>query len=219
MKNYEDKKNALLEHCDKTFHPHVDEVLVRLPHAVRNQVLSDPALKIISFDGEEYGGLFIDFGSPVKKLIILNETLLDKPEFYIVHVIAHEIAHKIRGVRETELYEMETEKLLCSWGFERESKAVRNIKAISESEGLRIGYEWANQNDLTNFQEFSDECKDGRLSSERLDELRRAADIFSILTQMDRVEDLITMHEDSFEKGIVWGIMHCLWQKKAKGVF
>jgi len=201
MKNYEDKKKVLLEHCDKRFHPYVDEVLVRLSHAARNQVLSDPTLKITSFDGES-GGLFVDFGSPVKKLIILNETLLDKPEFYIVHAIAHEIAHKIRGVRETELDEMETEKLLCSWRFETESKAVPNVKAISESEGLRIGYEWANQNDLTNFQEFSDECKDGRLSSERLDELCRAADIFSILAQMDHVNDLITMHDDSLEKGI-----------------
>lgn len=129
MKNQEFKK-TLLAHCDERFHPYVDKVLERLPAKVlENEVLDYSGLRIVSFDAKDYLGQFIDFEPHTHCLILLNEVLLSKPEFQVIHTIVHEIAHKVAFKRKEpqHLKEMEAENLVVEWGFQKESEAVRGV--------------------------------------------------------------------------------------------
>lgn len=230
MKN-DNNLRSLLKHCDKRFYPYTEKVLNRLPEEVRNsKVLLDSKLKIISFDGTTLYGCFVQFQSPIKHTIILNESILSKPEFDIIHTIAHELAHKVVGKGRTALGEMEAENLVAEWGFEAESKAVRYHRPILETEGFNIGYEWARDHDSIEFEEFYDEWNEGRLSSDRYEHLHYTANTTSILYQMGYLEESKTLPPDgkpevpegnivddgSLDKGIIEGIMCFLREKKAE---
>ena len=227
------KQRKLLEHCNERFYPYMEKVLERLPENVRSkEVLLDSKLKIISFDSTSLCGLFVTFQSPVEHVIVLNESLLSKPEFEIIHTIAHEIAHKVVSKGRTALHEMEAEKLVVEWGFEEESKAVDYHRPILESTGFDIGYKWAKENDLSEFEEFYNEWNEGRLSRERYGELLYAADPTSILAQMGCLQESEQLSPDnklevpegdmvddgSLDKGIVEGILYFLREKKAEAM-
>lgn len=230
MKNYK-KRRELLEHCNERFYPYMEKVLERLPENVRNkEVLGDPTLKIVSFDAKSFYGTYMSFGSPIKQLIILNESLLTKPEFEIIHTIAHELAHKVARTEKTTLYEKEAEELLVEWGFERESKMASYHRPILETEGFKIGYEWAKRSNLTDFEEFYDEWNEGRLTAKRYERLLYTAGPSSILDEMGYIEESETISpndrwelpkntmvdDGSLDKGIIEGIMYFLRGKKAE---
>ena len=230
MKDQEGRQ-ALLVHCDHRFHPYVDKVLQRLPASVReNEVLSDPGLRIVSSDEKDYLGRFVDFGSPTNCLILLNEALLGKPEFELVHTITHEIAHKVamRRGESQGLKEMEAEDLVIEWGFQKESEAANYHRPRLERMGFDIGYEWAMNNDTSRFEEFYDEWNEARLSTRRYDELHYQANTYSILYDMgcleednrNAVDETPQEHsladDGSLDKGIIAGIMYELREKKTK---
>lgn len=102
-----------------------------------------------------------------------------------------------------------------------------------EGEGHKIGYQWARkQKDLSKFEEFYNEWDKGRLSKERLEELLYISDTFSILYEtgyfegkginLNLIDDSLEIPEDavfdngSLNKGIVWGVMGFLKEKKRK---
>ena len=145
----------------------------------------------------------------------------------IAHTIAHELAHKVTYMDATQLHEKAAEELLIKWGFGEESEAVKYDRPISESEGFRIGSDWAReQDDLSRFDEFYDEWNEGRLSDRRTDELIDMTNIMSILDDRglrnpESEETTVSqanqpLDQGGVDKGIIWGIMSVLRERKTK---
>jgi len=132
------------KHCDSRFYPHIEKVLKRLPKEVVEKLRNDTGFTILAGDD-----LFVlcvvryKFDEPVKRLVYLNTKLLMEPEHQLIYTIAYEIARYVDGEGDAEVVEKKAEDLLIKWGFEEELEAYRYDTAIAESEGCRIGYEWA----------------------------------------------------------------------------
>jgi hypothetical protein len=169
----------------------------------------------------------------IDSFVVLNESMLNLPECEIIHNIVCEIARKITKKGESDLDGKETEELLVNWGFKKEVGEAKYQRPILEVEGYQIGYEWAKkQKDLSKFEEFYNEWNEGRLGRERLEELVYVADTFSILYETGFFEgksvnlldedDFLEIPKDatfdngSLNKGIVWGVMGFLKEKKRK---
>jgi len=115
--------------------------------------------------------------------VYLNTKILKEPEHQLLHTIASEIAHYVLSKRKTGLHSKDIDDLLLQWGFGKEVEAVRYDHAISESEGYKIGYDWAiKQNHdylMQHFGLYFDQWNDegiGRLSSKELNMLNRKFD-------------------------------------------
>ncbi len=167
--------------CDLRFHPYVTRVIERLSEEVRENVLNDMSFQILT-DDEVLESLVLryEFGAPVKTLVYLNTKILMEPDHQIIHTIASEIAHYILKKAGTPLWERKVDDLLIKWGFGKEVEAVRYDHAISESEGYKIGYEWAKKQNhdylMQHFGLYFDQWNDegmGRLSSKELNILNR----------------------------------------------
>jgi hypothetical protein len=221
--------------CDRAFYPYIEKVLRRLPKEVRGRMLNDKSFQIISFG---HLGQYYDFEKPVKDLVILNDKILSQPEFEIIHTIAHEIAHWIRGIGKPALFEKEAEELLIEWGFKKEVEAVSYSKPILESGGYKMGYEWAKKNRnsyaIELAQEFLDKWDKGKLSTGDYDELYYHIDPASIADKMgfaeqarpttiEEMEQFYEEHKEdkkvlfndgSFDKGIVWGVMNFIKERR-----
>jgi len=224
------KKLARFNWCDKRFYPYIEKVLMRLPEEVCfDRVLNDLNLDIVSF--EKAVGVFYPLTNSIKKLIVLNGAVLKKPDFQIIHTIAHEIAHKIIEKGESGLYEKEAEELLVQWGFQEEVEKADYTKTWLEGGGYKVGYEWAEkQKDLSEFEEFYDEWNEGELDPERWDELFHIADPLSIAAEMGVLgepidtskipepENAVVDLDGSHDRGIVHGIMKYLKEKKQRAL-
>lgn len=209
------------------FYPYLEKVIKRLPNKVRDVLLDNHNFQILSI-GKTVRGQYYPFENSITHLVVLNEEILDEPEFQIIHTITHEIAHWIAGKGKTDLWEKEAENLLVKWGFNKESVAVEYHRSIYESEGYEIGYEWArkHEEDLSSFEEYYDEWNQGQLSSTSLDRLFYEANVMSILDEMGCIEhekkpedinEESIIHDDgSLDKGIVWGIMNLIKEKNQK---
>lgn len=134
--------------CDLRFHPYIKGVIERLPGNIRETVLNDKGFQILT-DDEIFDALVLryEFGAPVRNLVYLNTKILREPDHKIIHIIAYEIAVFILKTQGTHEWEKKLDKLLVDWGFGREAEAVRYDEVVSQSEGYKIGYDWAkNQN-------------------------------------------------------------------------
>ena len=227
------KKLSRFKNCNKRFYPYIEKVLNRFPEEVcLRGILDDLTFEVISFGHVD--GQFFKFPNLVKNLVVLNESILKLPEVSIIHCIAHEFAHKVAESDTTDLCEKEAEELLLTWGFEEESKAVNYDRPILESEGYKIGYEWARrqkEEDLDEFERFYHEWNEDRLTRERFDLLHYAADTSSIIEEMLTFEEVkeeekegtetipekdVYIDEGVLDKGIIWGIMGYLKEKKER---
>lgn len=224
-------KSELLASCDRRFHKYIRKVLNRLSQEVRQEeLLDDPGFKIVSFDGEGALGTYTHFTPPINHLVILNDSLLSKPELHIVHTIAHEFAHKVAWKSETGLHEMDAEAMLREWGFQEESDTVGYRQPIWENEGFKVGYEWAGKNDLTEYEVYYDEWNENRLTSKRWEALHYLANIENILGEMGRTfksessenteppEGTIADTSGTLDRAIIIGIMQCLREKKEQSL-
>ena len=135
--------------CDLRFHPYLRRVIERLPEDVREIVLTDMSFQILT-DDEIFEALVLryEFGAPVRHLIYLNTKILREPDHQIIHTIAFEIAHYVLKKQGTQVWERKLGYLLIEWGFGKEVEAVRYDEAISKSQGYKIGYDWAQRQDL-----------------------------------------------------------------------
>jgi hypothetical protein len=209
---------------DAAFQPYLVKVLNRLPADVKEKILNDKTLQLISSRSViEIAGIYFYFDEPISHLVYLNGNILKTPEYNIIHTIAHELAHYIVGRGQTGLYEKEAEDLLIKWGFEEESKKVDYQTPFLESSGYEIGYKWAlEQKDnelLSNFGEFYEPWDNGTLSAEQLQDLLYVTDVASILSpnfeptstdeSMEQMSepDAIIDFDLSADKGVIWGIM------------
>jgi len=188
-------------HCDPRFYPYIDEVLIRLPKDVKERILNDMGFQILA--GDDLVALCVaryEFDNPVNKLIYLNTKLLVEPEHRIIYTIAHEIARYVTKEGEAEeVVKKKGEDLLVKWGFEKELEAFRYDTAIAESEGYKIGYEWAKRHNrdyiLRHFGLYFDEWNERglrRITREQFEILRSQAAtvIVDEVTQLPRKDSL-----------------------------
>ena len=135
--------------CDLRFHPYLRRVIERLPEDVREIVLNDTSFQILT-DDEIFEACVLryEFGVPVRNLVYLNTKILRGPDHQIIHTIAFELAHYILKKQGTHIWERKLGNLLIEWGFGKEVEAVRYDEEIAKSEGYKIGYDWAKNQDL-----------------------------------------------------------------------
>ena len=175
--------------CDLRFHPYLKRVIERLPEEVREIVLNDMSFQILTDDEIfEASVLRYEFGAPVRHLVYLNTKILREPDHQIIHTIAFEIAHFILKKQGTRVQERKLGSLLMDWGFGKEVEAVKYDEEMSQSEGYKIGYEWAKKQDLDYLQQhfglYFDQWNDegmGSLSSDNLNRLNRKLETDPIL--------------------------------------
>ena len=132
------------KHCNPRFYPYIEKVFERLPEEVKGKLLNDKGFQILASD--DLLALCVvryEFDDPVKKLVYFNTKMLMEPEHRLICTIAHEVARYVVGKGEAETVEKSAEDLLIKWGFEGELEAFRYDTAIAESEGYKIGYQWA----------------------------------------------------------------------------
>jgi hypothetical protein len=167
--------------CDLRFYPYLRRIIERLPEDVREDVLNDKSFQILTDDDALNACVLrYRFSDPVKTLVYLNTKILKEPEHQLLHTIASEIAHYVLSKRKTGLGSKDIDDLLLQWGFGKEVEAVRYDHAISESEGYKIGYEWAKKQNhdylMQHFGLYFDQWNDegmGRLSNKELNLLNR----------------------------------------------
>jgi hypothetical protein len=154
-------------------------VLGRLPEKVREIVLNEETFQILT-DDDIFEALVLryEFGAPIRTLVYLNTKILNEPDHQIIHTIASEIAHYILKKEGIHRLEGKLDALLKEWGFGKEVEAVRYDQVVSESEGYKIGYDWAKRQNhdylMQHFGLYFDQWNDegmGRLSSKELDML------------------------------------------------
>jgi hypothetical protein len=175
--------------CDLRFHPYLKWVVERLPEEVREIVLNDMSFQILT-DDEIFEALVLryEFGAPVRHLVYLNTKILREPDHQIIHTIASEIAHYILRKQGTQGLDGKLDNLLSEWGFGKEVEAVRYYQAIAQSEGYKIGYNWAKKQNhdylMQHFGLYFDQWNDqgiGSLSSKEFDMLHRKSETDSVL--------------------------------------
>lgn len=175
--------------CDLRFHPYFRRVIERLSDEVKEVVLNDMSFQILTDDDvSEALVLRYEFSAPITTLVYLNTKILMQPDHQIMHTIASEIAHYILKKEGTHVCEGKLDDLLVKWGFGKEVEAVHYDQAISESEGYKIGYDWAkNQSHdylMQHFGLYFDQWNDeglGSLSSKELNMLNRKVENEPIL--------------------------------------
>ena len=130
--------------CDLRFIPFIERVVERLPENVRDLVLNDMSFQILT-DDEILEALVLryEFSAPIRTLVYLNTKVLKEPDHQIIHTIASEIAHYILKQEKIHVSEEKVNDLLMKWGFYKEIEASRSDEEISQSEGFKIGYDWA----------------------------------------------------------------------------
>ena len=204
--------------CDRRFCPYIEKVLNQMPNEVRGKIIGNQSLQIIC--GEAFhsaNSLHFSFDKPAAHLIYLNNSLLKQRVFDIIYTIAHEIALYAAKKDDTdtieELIDKKAKELLVEWKFIMDIERIRPDEPMQESEGFKIGYEWAKrqkQSDLLwNYKEYFDEWDEERISPERFEQLYIDLAPFTILEQFrgDKQEEEINTDKDLLESGIIWGAM------------
>ena len=160
----------------------------------------------------------------------INIKTLNHPKYKLIYTIAHEIAGYVVGKGRGEFDEKKTEETLIGWGFENEVEAVRYDQAISETEGYRVGYEWAKRRDKEYlwqhfglyFYEWNEKGL-GKMSSERFELLHTQPHTSSIFVDMtqSRKQTQLESNKDSIigsvslGESIIGGIMAAVKEMKS----
>ncbi len=217
-----DKRINRFKVCDFRFYPYLAAVFERLPEAARDKILSDESFQILT-DEDIFNAYLLryDFASPVKALVYLNSKILTKSGHQIIYIIAHEVAKYVLSVTEAEagFCEKDIEDLLMDWGFEKEAEAVRNDKAITESEAYKIGNEWARKQShdylMQHFGLYFDKWNGSGLGCKVLKELNQHAEtdlMLDTIIQLKKEKELEhskdrTLQTPSLRKAMLAGIM------------
>lgn len=217
-----EKRLLRFKYCDSKFYPYLEKVLNRLPVEIKEDILNDKNLQI--FGDREFSkliGAYFTFDEPVTNVVYLNTSILKEPEYEIIHVIVHELAHHVAGKGKTGLPEKEAEELVLKWGFAMESEKVSYDRPILESAFYDTGYKWAlNQKDqdlIDKFGEYFEDWDNDNLSQGQFEDLQCETDTTAILNEMGQFESDTDINGDSekeiftdvvsIEKGVIWGVM------------
>jgi hypothetical protein len=191
--------------CDLRFYPYLRRIIERLPKEAREDVLNDKSFQILTDDDAPNACVLrYRFSHPVKTLVYLNTKILKESEHQVVHTIASEIAHYVLSKRKTGLRSKDVDDLLMQWGFRKEVEAVRYDHAISESNGYKIGYDWAKKQNhdylMQHFGLYFDQWNDegmGRLSNKELNMLDRKFESDLIAEDIVPLKNLKLVESDS----------------------
>jgi len=213
-------------HCDPRFHPYIERVLARLPEEVTERFLNDRGFQILAGDDLlEECVLRYAFEAPVKRLVYLNTKMLMEPEHWLIYAIAHEVARYMIGEGESETVEEKVEELLVEWGFAEELDAFRYDTAIAESEGYKIGYEWARTQSsdyvLRHFGLYFDEWNEKglrRMSKERFELLQSRA-ATAVAEGGGGAEKEVTESPLPRDEAIIAGIMAAVKEIKFRDLY
>jgi hypothetical protein len=211
-------------HCDPRFYPYIEKVFARLPEEVKERLLNDRGFQLLAGDDLlEECVLRYEFEAPVSKLVYLNTKMLIEPEHWQIYSIAHEVARYVIG--ESEAVEKQVEELLVEWGFEEELEAFRYDTVIADSEGYKIGYEWARRQNreyvLRHFGLYFDEWNEKglrRISKEQFEILQTKAKtaITDEMTQIPMRERDVNEYAPPRDEAIIAGIMAAVKEIKFK---
>jgi hypothetical protein len=220
------------KHLDDRFYPYLEKVLDRLPEEVRHEILDDSSFYLVSCDDTDYG-FYLNLQNshePVKHLVVLNTLVLREPEYVITHAIAHEIAHRVKSTvfksSNPELSEKEAEELIIQWGFKKEFELANYEKLHLEGRGYNLGYSWAKEHHeiLDSFEEFYCEWDTGYLNERSMevitDHVLPKKDILAWEGNSGELgvapyqRECPVDDDPDLIKGIVFGIMSCLKEKK-----
>lgn len=207
-------------HCDKRFFPYLEKVLNQLPDDLRDDILGDESLQIIS-DEDHLTAKSINyaFKPPITNLIYFNTSILKRPVLDIIYTIAHGFANYLVAREDTDAKSKnkKVKNLLVGWEFIMDFDRIRPAGPVEKSNGYRIGYEWAKRQKLDdllwNYKQYFDEWHEERISPERFEQLYIDVAPFSILEQMDgeKKDDEVKANEaspdDTLEAEIIWGLM------------
>jgi hypothetical protein len=201
--------------CDKRFYPYLDKVLSQIPGNLRDDILEDQNLQLISDEDILVAkSRAFSFQHPISYLVYLNTAILKQPVSEITVAIASEFA-KFLAAKDSPIPEVQekiVKKLLVEWEFIMDLDRIRPPDPIEESDGYQIGLEWAKRQKLDdllwNYKEYFDEWYEERISPERFEQLYIDVAPFSILEQMDKKgEKEEVAPEDTLEAEIIWGLM------------
>ena len=217
-----DKRINRFKICDFRFYPYLTRVIERLPEDVQKKVLGDKSFQILADDDILNACVArYNFRNPVKVLVYLSSEILTKPGHQIIYTIAYEIAKYVLSIVEieAEFREKDIDDLLMLWGFEKEAEAVRNDKAITESEAYKIGNEWARKQShdylMQHFGLYFDEWNGSGLGSKVLNKLNQHAEtglLLENIIQLKKEKELEfskdrTLETLSLRKAMLAGIM------------
>ena len=209
------QKVRRFKQCNEKFYPFIEKVLMRLPEEICFKgILDDSELEIVSF--RKARGFQHTFDNPIRSIIALNESMVDfkkDREDKIVYGIVHEIAHKIGGGGETGLREMEAENLSIKWGFKSECQKANHQEPKLERKGFQKGSDWARENELSDFEEAYTEWVEEKLAPESERSLIESA-LYSVKRDNDEILFDPDVRNDSYRKGLVYGIMNVLKERK-----
>lgn len=207
-------------HCDKRFYPYLDKVLGHIPDELGEEILADQNLQIISDEDMLVAkSRSFNFHHTVSYLIYLNTAILKQPVSEITFIIAKEYARYLASKVSPTAQEQEkkVKRLLVEWEFIMDLDRIRPPDPIAQSDGYRIGLEWAKRQKLDdllwNYKEYFDEWFEERISPERFEQLYIDVAPFSILEQMGKKgEGDETASSDTLEAEIIWGLMDAIKQ-------
>jgi predicted hydrocarbon binding protein len=226
-----DQRIIRFKHCDARFFPYLEKVLDRLPVEIKKDLLNNKGLQILAREGlHEMCAVRVDFDTAVKSVICFNTRALFEPEHRLIHTIAHQFALYVLGEKETDESERKAEELLSTWGFEKEIEAVRYCRAVSESEGYQIGYEWARKQSkdylLRHFGLYFDEWNEKglrRISREQYEKLQSEAGTRALLKDQIKTEGAEEIGEPAVpavprDEAIIAGIMAAVKEVKFQDI-
>ena len=207
-------------YCDKRFYPYLDKVLSQVPDDLCEEILGDQNLQLISDEDIPVAkSRSFNFHHPVSYLILLNTAILKQPVSEITFAIANEfagyLASKVSPTAEEQTKRVK--RLLVEWEFIMDLERIRPPDPIEESDGYKIGMEWAKKQKLDdllwNYKEYFDEWYEERISPERFEQLYIDVAPFSILEQMGKErEGEDASPTDTLEAEIIWGLMAAIKQ-------
>src|SRR5690349_21650283 len=109
---------------DEFLHAHVAAVVLRLPTAVREDLVSDPAFQLADYEPGPGVVMHVPLAVPAPRKpvrsVVLKRTLRHRPIAFVRWVIAHELAHahlRNRGRHPGEDPEHAADSLAEAWGF------------------------------------------------------------------------------------------------------
>ena len=123
--------------CSPTFYPYIEKVIKRLPADVVHNIENDTAFRVISLPFDWSGGACYHLEGLTSCIVILDDQILDYPKFFIIEMIAHELAHRMVGDGDADIKEREAVELEIKWGFGKE----RNLAREFIENPRKFGYE------------------------------------------------------------------------------
>jgi hypothetical protein len=220
-----DKRVSRFKFCDSWLYPYLEEVFLRLPENLREEILNNDGFQIISNATlSDLCGEFFHFTYPLKFLVYLNPSLAVQPDHRLACSIAMELAHYVATREERNGDPQRIQEILISWGFENEVNEVCFCSAVASSKAFKYGYEWARKQTedylMLHFGIHYDEWNQKglvRMSKDRLEKLRSQVSMQRLLPTKAIKDEKNLPEGVSVTEVFIEGIMAAVKELKLQG--